>query len=129
MGMMQVSAAPWRVLSPKNAALVRKAMRLHTRLGDLIFRLAKHAMETGEPIVRPMAYEFPEEGMEQAAGQFMLGSGLLAAPVTEKGAVTKTVQLPKGRWKAWNGPAYEGGRTITVNTTLSDIPYLIREEA
>ena len=129
MGMMQVSAAPWRVLSPKNAALVRKAMRLHTRLGDLIFRLAKHAMETGEPIVRPMAYEFPEEGMEQAAGQFMLGSGLLAAPVTEKGAVTKTVQLPKGRWIAWNGTAYEGGRTITVNTTLSDIPYLIREEA
>ena len=128
MGMMQMSIAPWRVLSPENAELVREAMQLHTGLGERIVRLAEHAMETGEPVVRAMAYEFPEEGMDQVTGQFMLGGDLLAAPVTEKGAVTKTVRLPKGTWRGWNGERYEGGGTVMVEARLRDTPYFIREE-
>lgn len=97
------------MLSRKNAALVRQAMLLHASLGNEICALARHAAETGEPIVRAMAYEFPEEGFERENRQFMLGSGILAAPVTEKNAREKTVRLPKGRWLGWDQRRYAGG--------------------
>ena len=122
MGMMQISLAPWRVLSRKNAELVKQAMRLHMSMGEKICSLARHAAATGEPIVRPMAYEFPGEGLEEMKQQFMLGSDLLVAPVIEKNARTKTVYLPKGGWMGWNGQQYAGGTEIRVPVTLQDIP-------
>ena len=126
MGMLQMSISPWRVLKKENAALVVEAMQLHTAMGERIYALAQHAARTGEPIVRHMAYEFPDEGLETVQGQFMLGSELLAAPVIEKGASHKTVILPKGRWQSWQGQCYDGGTELTLPVTLRDIPHFFR---
>ena len=122
MGMMQMSMAPWRVLSEENAALVLDALKTHAAMGREFLRLARHASVTGEPIVRHMAYEFPGEGLERVQTQFMLGPDLLVAPVLEKGAADKEVFLPRGTWKAWNGTVYAGGRTVRVPVSLKDIP-------
>ena len=62
MGMMQISIAPWRVLSKENTQRVIKAIKLHESFGDLFFELAQNASLNGEPIIRHMAYEFPDEG-------------------------------------------------------------------
>lgn len=126
MGMMQMSIAPWRVLGGKYAALVQEAMQLHVALGEPIWELARHAARTGEPIVRHMAYEFPDEGFEQVGDQFMLGSSLLVAPVLTPRARVRTVRLPRGQWEDWTGRRVEGGQTLEVPVTLSDIPRYIR---
>ncbi len=123
MGMMQLSIAPWRVLSPQYAALVRAAVDLHVSWGKMFASLARHAAKTGEPIVRAMAYEFPDEGLETVTQQFMIGSEILAAPVIEKQQRLKAVRLPGGRWLGWNGKSFSGGQTVEIPVTLEDIPY------
>ena len=117
-----MSIAPWRVLSAENAALVLDALNAHAALGETMLSLARHAARTGEPIVRHMAYVFPGEGLERCNTQFMLGDDLLVAPVLEKGATARRVQLPRGSWRAWNGDVLEGGVSVELPVTLRDVP-------
>jgi len=126
MGMMQMSISPWRVLKKENAALVVEAMHLHTSFGKQIYALAQHAAATGEPIVRAMAYEYPDEEMESLTEQFMLGSNILVAPVVHKNAKEISVHLPKGKWIGWNGACYDGGCILTAPVTLKDTPYFTK---
>lgn len=126
MGMMQMSIAPWRALDAEHAALVQSAMGLHRELGDAIWQLALHAAKTGEPIVRHMAYEFPEEGLEDVNDQFMLGTNLLAAPVLTPNASRRDVRLPHGKWQSWRGDILEGGGMASLPVTLADIPRFTR---
>ena len=46
----------------------------------------------------------------------------------EKGAVTRSVRLPLGRWRYVDGALYEGGATVTVPAPLDTLPYCILEE-
>lgn len=127
MGMMQLSISPWRVLGDEHAALVAEAAQLHAALAGRILALARHAAQTGEPIVRHVDYVFPGEGFEHTDDQFMLGDGLLVCPVLQKGASHRTIRLPKGLWKSWRGECWTGGITIQTPVTLRDIPLAYRE--
>ena len=124
--MMQFSVAPWRIVSPENLEAVKKLAALHEEMGAYILKLAKHAAETGEPIMRHMAYEFPDEGMEEIWDQYMLGDRILAAPVLKPGCFKRTVHLPAGTWKADDGQVYEGGKRIEIDVPLTRLPYFIR---
>ncbi len=123
MGMMQMSIAPWRVLKEDNAKRVIEAIKLHEKIGETFLKLAKNASITGEPIVRHMAYVFPGEGFETVNGQFMLGNDIMAAPVLEKGAKSKKVKFPCGRWKNADGSIYEGNTTENIAVTADSILY------
>ncbi|MBO5219687.1 MAG: glycoside hydrolase, partial [Clostridia bacterium] len=127
MGMMQMSAAPWRVLSPEMAALVVDALALHAKLGETFIALARACAESGEPMTRSMEYAYPHCGYERIADQFMLGDDILCAPVIEKGARSRSVVLPEGRWRADDGEVYDGGQTITIDVPLARIPYFTKE--
>ena len=71
---------------------------LHEKFGSYILELAKHASKTGEPIVRYMEYEFPNEGYENIKDQFMLGKKYLVAPVLTE-ADERIITLPRGKWR------------------------------
>jgi alpha-glucosidase (family GH31 glycosyl hydrolase) len=122
MPMMQFSAAPWRVLSPRHAAACVAAAKLHEEHADLILRLAREAAATGVPIIRPLAWEFPAAGLEQVNDCFMLGSELLVAPVQAKGATSRSVPLPPGKWRDDEGVVHEGGRAIEIAAPLERLP-------
>ncbi len=126
MPMMQFSVAPWRVMSKENAAICLKMSKLHEEMGEEILNLAKEASITGEPIVKPMELAFPGMGYETIKDQFVLGKDIIVAPVTEKGARTRKVVLPKGNWKAENGNKYKGGKIIEVAVPLERLPYFQR---
>ncbi len=125
MPMMQFSVAPWRVLSEENEAICLEMAKLHEKMGPKILELAKKASRTGEPIVKPMALAFPDSGFETIKDQFMLGDDILVAPVIEKGARSRSVVLPKGKWKSETGKIFEGGKTIEVTVPLERLPYFI----
>lgn len=65
--------------------------------------------------------------MRDCEDAFLLGDSLLVAPVLERGAVRRTVQLPPGRWyDTVTGEVFEGPGQVTVDAPLSRIPVLAR---
>ncbi|KUP22531.1 glycoside hydrolase family 31 protein [Paenibacillus sp. DMB5] len=120
--MMQFSAAPWRVLDQKHASLCYEAARLHADYAAEIMKLAEHAAATGEPILRHMAYVFPEENFENVTDQFMLGDEVLVAPVLEKGALSRTVSFPEGNWLGDDGKIVFGPCAISIKAPLERLP-------
>ncbi|MCU6712583.1 glycoside hydrolase family 31 protein [Paenibacillus sp. J5C_2022] len=121
--MMQFSAAPWRLLSEQNQRYCVEAAQLHVRFGDEILGLARHAAVNGEPILRHMAYVFPEEGMESVQDQFMLGDSLLVAPVIAKGARARDVLFPAGNWLGDDGSMVHGPAKLQIDVPLGRLPW------
>lgn len=124
MPMMQFSAAPWRVLDKEHFELCKEAADIHVKYSNYIIELAKNASKTGQPIIRPMSYDYPESGVKYNRTQFMLGDKVLVAPVLEKGAETKEVFFPRGKWQSVNGDreVIEGPRVEKVKVDLAALP-------
>ncbi|MNN66738.1 Alpha-xylosidase [compost metagenome] len=124
MPMMQFSVAPWRVLDKEHFELCKEAADIHVKYSDYIIELAKNASETGQPIIRPMSYDYPESGVKYDRTQFMLGDKVLVAPVLEKGAETKEVFFPRGKWQSVNAgrEVIQGPRVEKVKVDLAALP-------
>ena len=123
MPMMQFSVAPWRVLDPKYFRAVKKAVQIREKFSDYILKLANKAAQTGEPIMKPMEFDYPHEGYAKIVDQFLLGDDILVAPVLTKGAQQRSVVIPDGKWKSFDGRVIDGPQTIRVKVTLNDLPY------
>jgi alpha-glucosidase (family GH31 glycosyl hydrolase) len=120
MPIMQFSYPMWANLSARALDAGKACIDLRTHYADYILETAKHASKTGEPILRSLeyAYSLPDIGDE-----FMLGEKLLVAPVLQKGATSRAVYLPDGKWKYMpDGRTYEGGR-VEVNAPIEVLPY------
>lgn len=124
MPMMQFSVAPWRILSDENLAICIKYAKWHEQLGSYITEQAKKASQTGEPIVRHMEYMFPNQGFEDCIDQYMLGDKYLVAPIVSQND-TRSVKLPKGKWKDDQGKVYKGGKTYTITAPLDRLPWFV----
>jgi alpha-D-xyloside xylohydrolase len=116
---------------PVLIAIWRVYADLHMRLVDYSYEQATLAHKTGTPIVRPL---FAAEPSAPDAWRnwwtYLYGPDLLVSPIWERGKRTQEVYLPRGsKWRdAWR-PAdlHEGGKTITVNAELHQLPLFIRE--
>lgn len=124
---MQFSAAPWRVLSQDNMDGIMKSVELRKRYTPLILELARHAMKTGEPIARYMAYEFPDQGLEKVNDQFMLGSHILVAPIYKKNTTSRPVAVPKGKWK-YGSTILESNSSIIELTPNKGEPVILEKQ-
>jgi len=127
MPMMQFSVAPWRILSKENNAICLKMAKLHLEMGPKILGWAKQASMTGEPIAKPLAMAFPDGGYETVKDQFVLGNDIIVAPVVTKGALSRTVVLPKGEWLAEDGTRHKGGGQVEIQVPLERLPYFVKQ--
>lgn len=123
--MMQFSVAPWRVLDAAHLAAVKQAVALRQRFTPRLLEWVKASAATGEPILRPLAYAFPEGGYEPSKDQFMMGEDLLVAPMVTKGT-SRTVLIPPGRWRADDGTLWTGPQRISLEVPLERLPYFER---
>ena len=123
--MMQFSASPRRVLDDAHFALVKEAVELRSKFVPRILALARESAKSGEPMLRSMEYAFPGNGYASVKDQFVLGDDMIVAPQTVKGAQTRTVLLPSGRWRADDGATFDGPCRIEVKTPLSRLPYFM----
>jgi alpha-glucosidase (family GH31 glycosyl hydrolase) len=121
MPMMQFSVAPWRVLSAQNLKSVKKAVETRAKYTPYIMQLVKQAAATGEPIARSMEYQYPNQGFADVKGQYMLGSKYLVAPMVANGT-TKTIYLPKGKWKSDLGKTVKGPAKIEIEVAADRLP-------
>ncbi|UFR05765.1 glycoside hydrolase family 31 protein [Streptomyces sp. Go40/10] len=109
----------------------RVALLERRRLLPYFVTLAHLARRTGAPYVRPLWWGAPEDrALRDCEDTFLLGDGLLVAPVLEPGADRRAVQLPRGRWyDTVTEEVYEGPGQVTVEAPLSRIPVLARAGA
>ncbi|ALG11505.1 hypothetical protein AOZ06_35705 [Kibdelosporangium phytohabitans] len=133
------NATPWNY-DERTVARFRDSVLLHYALFPYLYGLARNSARTGEPIARPMAYDYPKDERAWAADQHMLiGNDLLAVPVTADrneadaaaGLPTPVeVYLPAGRWvDLYAGTVHEGNQRTTRNSTLDDFPLYLRAGA
>ena len=122
MPMMQFSVAPWRILDEEHFAACKKAVALREEFTPIIMDLARESAKTGEPMVRTMEYEFPHQGYEKVIDQFLLGDDILVAPMLAKYRSSRTVLIPKGKWKDRDGKKINGPKTIEVAVEIDDLP-------
>ena len=127
MPMMQFSVAPWRILSRENNEICRRMARLHVDNAGTILGLARKAASSGEPIARPLCWEWPDRGYETITDQFMLGDDVLVAPVLAKGARSRLVVFPPGSWKGDDGVVVNGPVTKNVPAPLDRLPWFQRQ--
>jgi len=78
--------------------------------------------------MRALAMDFRSDGRVLNIGdQFMFGPAILVNPVTEQGATTRHLYLPKAEWyDFWTGSTLTGGRTMDAAAPLDRIPLYVR---
>ncbi|GLV77111.1 glycoside hydrolase [Streptomyces hygroscopicus subsp. hygroscopicus] len=93
--------------------LYREAIQRHGRLAPYIWDQVQHTLRTGDPIMRPLFFDFPGDRKSYTVtDEWMLGPAVLAAPQLGAGA-TRTVHLPPGAWYDVNrGTVVRGPRTL-----------------
>lgn len=106
----------------------RKAANLHVKASPLIMRLWEEAQTTGQPPVRGLWLEFPDDlRARQEDQQWMLGPDVIVAPVVEQGATQRAVYLPKGCWTHVDtGAQYNGPVDVKVPAPIDALPYFFR---
>lgn len=123
MPMMQFSVAPWSVLNKENMNICKNMADLHYKMGAEIFELAKECAVSGEPMVRNFEYEYPGKGFENIKDQFLLGSKIMVAPVAEKGARSREVIFPEGKWQGDDGSLVTGPAKLKIDVPLERLPW------
>lgn len=106
----------------------RRFTYVHCALRNDFMTLAAEAEASGAPIVRHLMLVFPDdEETWDISDQFMIGDGLLVAPVTEEGASTRSVYFPAGAWyNAWTGERIDGGQRMIVDGPIGSPPVYSR---
>ncbi|MGB6200315.1 MAG: TIM-barrel domain-containing protein [Candidatus Acidiferrales bacterium] len=111
--------------------ICRKYLDLRYRLLPYSYSAVREAHDTGLPVMRALWLHYPHDPIAVARGdEYLWGRDLLVAPVTEKGASTRNLYLPKGFWyDFWTGEKIEGGREINRAVDLATIPIYARAGA
>lgn len=102
---------------------MRKAIDLRYRLIPYYYSLAYKTFETGVPLMRPLAMEFPNDPtVANLSDEWLMGESILAAPILEKGG-KRSVYLPAGDWYVFGtNDVLKGSRSIEVTAALDEIP-------
>ncbi len=109
--------------------IVRKFMKLRNQLHPYLYTLAAESHSLGNPIVRPMFFEFPDDSICYDLGQqYMFGDALLLAPIIVRGQQSRQVYLPENHlwYSFWDQQKYAGGQWIEVDVCLEEIPIFVK---
>jgi alpha-glucosidase len=135
---------PW---DPAHLPVWRRYAKLHTQLYPYIAAAVAEYDASGMPVMRHHVLTHPGDPLAVARDdQYMFGPDLLVAPVYIAGATTRELYLPAGRWvDFWRAVDYvessgdfvlrrdaaaiEGGRVITVDAPVAEIPIFVRAGA
>ena len=114
--------------------IAEEFLRFRHRLIPYLYNASYRTYAHGEPLVKPLYYQWKEAAAYEYSTQYLFGSQLLVAPVVEKaerdGYARIRTWLPEGEWTdIFTGDAYQinkGGKEITLLRDLESIPVLIK---
>jgi alpha-glucosidase len=119
---------PKELQNPQVEPILRKYLELRYRLLPYTYTAVRECCETGLPIIRALWIHHPDDPVAAARGdQYLWGRDVLVSPVVEKGAVSRSLYLPRGTWyDLWTEERLEGGREIEVKVDLATMPLHVR---
>lgn len=115
-----------------NYEIMKKFLFIRENLRDYVRQSMENTSKTGEPVMRPLFFDFPEDPESwKVENAYMFGRELLVSPVTEAGVKVWKVYLPKGsKWtEAATGKEYEGGRYVEAYAPIDIIPVFVKDGA
>jgi alpha-glucosidase (family GH31 glycosyl hydrolase) len=124
--------SPWNMAErtghPEVIDIYRKLARLRLRLRPYIEAEAAHAAASGEPLMRPLLLDWPEDPLAwQIEDQYCFGRALLVAPVLKEGVSQRRVYLPAGEWlDVWSGARRSGPAWVECPAPWEAIPVFQR---
>ena len=110
-------------------AICVKYLNLRESLRDYTRQVMAAAHEQGDPVMRTLFYEFPEDPTcWQVEDEYLYGLDYLVAPVLNAGQRTRRVYLPAGAdWtRLETGETQKGGRWLDVPCPLDSMPVFVR---
>ncbi|KAK1787822.1 hypothetical protein P4O66_016318, partial [Electrophorus voltai] len=120
---------PW-LFGPDNTALIREAIRQRYALLPYWYQQFYNAHRTGQPVMRALWIEYPEDQTTFAIeDEYLIGKDLLVHPVTDEGAKGVTAYLP-GKGEIWYDvhtfQKHKGAQNLYIPVTMSSIPVFQR---
>jgi alpha-glucosidase/alpha-D-xyloside xylohydrolase len=96
-----------------------------------LYSVVREGCQTGLPIMRALWLHHHDDATAVSRGdEYLWGRDILVAPVTEKGATSRNVYLPRGEWfDFWTEERVVGGREVIKNVDLSIMPLYVRAGA
>jgi alpha-glucosidase len=121
-------AEPW-VDGPEHLAIRKRYVEERYRLLPYIYALADENSRTGDPLMRPVFYDYPDAlGNDcDKSMSFTLGRSLLiAGPPKPESPAPFDICLPKGGWyDYWSGLPVAGSK-LTEKPKLDTLPVFVR---
>jgi alpha-glucosidase/alpha-D-xyloside xylohydrolase len=111
--------------------ICRKYLELRYRMLPYLYSAVRESTRTGMPVMRSLWLHYPDDPEAVKRGdEYLWGRDILVAPVTEKGATSRRLYLPRGRWfDFWTNEPLEGGREIERAVDLETLPLFVRAGA
>ncbi len=134
-GWSSLRKSPWWYDDPYRS-INRDYLKRKMRMTPYIFKYVRDASQTGEPIVRGLMWDYPDDTVgwtEDYKYQYMLGDWILVAPIytsmsINEGYRNEPIYVPEGRFvDYWDG-RYVDGPTVIEDypITLEKLPVLIK---
>jgi alpha-D-xyloside xylohydrolase len=109
--------------------ILEKYLKLRYQLMPYIYSLGYKTYQTGAPYMRALFMDFPNDPRVADLGdEYMFGPAFLVAPVTEQGAISRTVYLPAGAdwYNYWTNERVRGGQALQVDAPIDRLPLFVR---
>lgn len=124
----QSANEPW--MYPEVLPEIRAALALRERLVPYLYTLLYRAHAEHEAVLSPLFLQWPDDAACYAEEDaFLLGPGMLVAPVLDQGFTARSVYLPAaggGGWfDFWTGARFSGGARVTVEAPLGRCPAFV----
>jgi alpha-glucosidase len=119
---------PWE-FGEEFTKINRATVELRYQFLPYLYTLFYNHEKTGEPVMRPLWYEFPnDKGTYLINDEYMVGKDILVAPVVREGMRTRGIYLPIGaEWiDWWTGEKYESGKTHYLKVPIDRLPIFVR---
>jgi alpha-glucosidase len=119
---------PW-AFGEEREDLCRKVLEQRYRLLPYIYSMFYVAAQTGMPVSRTLAIDYPFEPKIYTwdyHNEYLFGDAFLVVPVSSTQRYVKA-WLPEGTWyRLGSGEKFEGGKEYIVDAPLSDLPVFVK---
>lgn len=118
---------PWAFGEPYET-IIRDYTSWRYRWMPHLYTLFYGATQTGMPVLRPLVLEYPtDKNVTNLSDEFLVGSGILVAPVYRPDTTVRTVYLPEGVWyDYWTGERFDNAGYILADAPLEKMPVYIK---
>lgn len=117
---------PWRYSGAAKRAIYHY-IRLRYQALPYLYQLFVAQEASGDPVVRPLLYEFEDDAVAFTHDTFMVGPSLLHAPVLAEKDVAREVRLPGDLpWWSWQNGTWVAPGAYKVRCPLTHTPLFQR---